>query len=513
MENKEFENIIKNILKESHNQGKLNEDIFGYGDDDEDLGAYSSDFDKDEFMGDAMKAAMQDIGSEFEPLGKSKFEKNLDPKEFISDLERQNLNLPSDKAERNKLQKAIDTKKKHEKMFGAGSMNEEEGIELPHFDTKSLYHYLKDAFYYLKDYDYAEAAQILEKTLNRDYGFTGIKLNEVSPYIENPNVNKASKISRPKDAEGQPITLMARVEDLKTNAVGKVARFGVNSKGELMVDVHWITTPAPTGKSLPTDIVVRDTQRVVREDEIEEGMGHSHTIGRGQNLKPSNYPKNLKRNDLNESVDPQTLDLWWSDLHPLDRVEISKKHFPEKHYSDITSDDIIQMFDKRNDIEENLDNAQPAQKSGKVYLVVDDAFNRSHYQHLIGKTFDNPPSYATVKPVNPDDVDAESKIKYDLDEKYDFAGEERAYHDMQDYKEKESYTGKEVGFDNMEQLWNMVYPDRTKMKSIFQSVKDELANHRVVNKIVTAKDNMDKTWRFKITDVNDNFIGLTFIGN
>lgn len=461
MENKDFENIIKNILKESHNQGKINEDIFGYGDDDEDLGAYSSNFDKDEFMGDAMKAAMQDIGSEFEPLGKSKFEKNLDPEDFMSDLERQNLNLPSDKAERNKLQKAIDTKKKHEKMFGAGSMNEEQEIELPHFDTKSLYHYLKDAFYYLKDYDYAEAAQILEKTLNRDYGFTGTKLNEVSPYIENPNVNKDSKISRPKDAEGQPITLMARVEDLKTNAIGKVARFGVNSNGELMVDVHWITTPAPTGKSLPTDIVVRDTQRVVREDEIEEGMGHSHTIGRGQNLKPSNYPKNLKRND----------------------------------------------------IEENLDNAQHAQKSDKVFLVVDDAFNRSHYQHLIGKTFENPPAHATVKPVNPEDVDAESKIKYDLDEKYDFAGEERAYHDMQDYKEKESYTGKEVGFDNMEQLWNMVYPDRTKMKSIFQSVKDELANHRVANKIVTAKDNMDKTWRFKITDVNDNFVGLTFIGN
>ena len=107
MENKEFEDIIKNILKDAHNQGKLNEG-----------------FDRNEFMGAARKAAMQDIGDEFVPLGKSKFEKGMDTDEFISDLERQNLGLPNDEKELEKLAKSLDTKKKHEKAFGAGSINE-----------------------------------------------------------------------------------------------------------------------------------------------------------------------------------------------------------------------------------------------------------------------------------------------------------------------------------------------------------------------------------------------------
>ena len=77
MENKEFEDIIKNILKDAHNQSKLNEG-----------------FDRNEFMGAARKAAMQDIGDEFVPLGSSRFEKKMDTDEFISDLERQNLGLP-----------------------------------------------------------------------------------------------------------------------------------------------------------------------------------------------------------------------------------------------------------------------------------------------------------------------------------------------------------------------------------------------------------------------------------
>ena len=95
---------------------------------------------------------------------------------------------------------------------------------------------------------------------------------------------------------------MARVEDLKTGAVGKVARFGVNGNGELVVDVHWITDNAPKGKSMPTDIVIRDTQRVVREDEMEEGMGHSHTIGHGENAKPEGYPETLQEDGIEEGI-------------------------------------------------------------------------------------------------------------------------------------------------------------------------------------------------------------------
>lgn len=31
------------------------------------------------------------------------------------------------------------------------------------------------------------------------------------------------------------------------------------------------------------------------EDEMEEGMGRSHAVGRGQNKKPANYPDTFKR--------------------------------------------------------------------------------------------------------------------------------------------------------------------------------------------------------------------------
>jgi len=517
MENKEFEDIIKNILKDAHNQGKLNEG-----------------FDRNEFMGAARKAAMQDIGDEFVPLGKSKFEKGMDTDEFISDLERQNLGLPNDEKELEKLAKSLDTKKKHEKAFGAGSINEtgewngdaedmqmirslkinlemvrdnlnpgltmeigeikgfdkyqgpyadikingepftawlidgdmlwiedfpidntsgegkragfegfphdvaiainkqysilshmnegeESEIELPHFDTKSLYHYLKDAFYTLKDYDYAEAAQILEKTMKRDFKIEGINLNEVSPYIENPNVNTKTKISRPKDAEGQPITLMARVEDLKTGAVGKVARFGVNGNGQLVVDIHWIAGDAPKGKSLPTDIVVRDTQRVVREDEMEEGMGHSHTIGHGKNAKPEGYPETLLEDDLEEG---------------------------------------------------------------------------DGHSYTIGKG-------TNAKPAN---------YPEDLEEDFDFAAAERQHHDMEYFNDAESLVGKEIKIINMDEISDKLFGNNKRIASILDGIKEEIASHRIKNNIIVATDNMDTEWLFDVVDTDGDTIKLEFTG-
>lgn len=91
----------------------------------EDLGIFSGAFDADEFDGDAMKAAMQDMGKEFVPLGQSSFETQLDPEELKADLKRQNLNLPSDAKEIAKIAKMMNKKSNHEKKFGAGSLNEE----------------------------------------------------------------------------------------------------------------------------------------------------------------------------------------------------------------------------------------------------------------------------------------------------------------------------------------------------------------------------------------------------
>ena len=178
----------------------------------------------------------------------------------------------------------------------------EKDIDDYHFNIKSLYHYLKDAFYYLDSYDEAVSAQILESTLKRDYGFTGQKINKS---IKEEN-KKASKINRPIDAEGNPITLKARVEDVNTGTIGRVQRFGVDDNGNLTVHVIWNYT---FGDAIvkpvvyPNKIIVKDDQRVVKEDEIEEGIGHSHTIGRGENEKSGNYPQTLKRVGINENLD------------------------------------------------------------------------------------------------------------------------------------------------------------------------------------------------------------------
>jgi len=361
--------------------------------DEEDLGIYT-DFDSREMHGDALKAAMADIaasGEEFVPLGKSKFEKGMDPEEFTSNIQRAKLNLPKDKEELSKIKKTMDTKLSHEKQFGAGSMNEEGPLRNT-FDTKSLYDFLKDAMFAFMEGDgsmlnYAEAAKFLEEELLKIFDVNKkmrmpVSLNQEG---ENPNVNPNSKIDRPKDSEGQPITLKARVEDIDTGTVGHVVRFGVDDNSNQTVHVNWMYTFGDAivkPITYPNKIVVRDETRIVREDEengeaypennrymffgnlqqiqrqsglmlnmneeqvneilesghdwaqdhiatakesmdqvfdflmnetkkeesniesdLEESSIRSHANGRGQNKKPGNFPRNLKRVGMNENFD------------------------------------------------------------------------------------------------------------------------------------------------------------------------------------------------------------------
>lgn len=355
-------------------------------DDEDELGMFSGDFDADEFEGEAMKAAMADIGSEFVPLGKSKFEKNLDPEEFKADLKRQNLKLPKDKEELEKIQRTLDVKKKHEKQFGAGSMNEEYN-----FDMSNLYRFLKDALYFCESegLDYAQTAKVVEEALKQNF--------EITKKMDEGYVNPDTKIDRPKDAEGQPLTLNTRVEDLETGAVGRIERFGVNDKGELNVHVNWMGSnfgqPVPSYKVSPKSIVARDRNRIVREEEIEESTIRSHANGRGQNIKPGNYPRNLKRAGLREG----------------------------------------------------LESAEIEEKEDEVFLVIDNAFNRTHYPDLIGKTYpDAPPAYAQGKVVKSSEVEVESKKRYDESVEEDYSADDfrRAEIEFHNQEAQEELTSK-----------------------------------------------------------------------
>src|SRR5438552_3492596 len=103
MEYKELRKAIQTIISENFD---------GFDDESDEYGNWS-DFDSKEMMGNAQKSAMKDIegsGEEFEPLGKSKFEKNLDINELIADLEAQKYN----KAEKTlkRIQKQIDQLKR-----------------------------------------------------------------------------------------------------------------------------------------------------------------------------------------------------------------------------------------------------------------------------------------------------------------------------------------------------------------------------------------------------------------
>jgi len=161
MNNKELRLSIQKFLKENY----------------DDLGIYS-DFDSQEMMGAAKSAAMTDImssGEDFTDLGNNAFEKDLDINSMVADLEKAKKGKSGNQL--NSIQKQLN----HLKKFGAGSLNEENEEPTYAFDTKTLYHFLQDAFYQLKDLDEAASAKILEKEL--------IKYFDVNKKINNSKLN------------------------------------------------------------------------------------------------------------------------------------------------------------------------------------------------------------------------------------------------------------------------------------------------------------------------------------
>lgn len=575
----DFENLVKKLMIQEMRKSSIKE---MEDDEDYDLGMFGGDFNPDEFEGDAMRAAMQDIGSEFEPLGKNRFEKNLNTGEFKADLQRQNLNLPNDKENLKKIKNTLDTKKAHEKKFGIGSLNEtgewsgdeddmawieslRDELEMVHsmvapgiaviikdiegfdkyqgpyaaieingdeykvwtvkgdelwvenfpidntsgdgqkpgflgnsaevasaidsrysilsnlnededdvednaldFDITNLYKFIKDvlSFSESKFLNYAETAQLLEKALVKHYS--------ISKKIDEGYVNPDSKIDRPKDAEGNPITLRARVEDLETGAAGRILRLGSNDSGKLTVYIEWLGSFAP-GQKKPDDVVypdsfvIRDDNRIIREEEteeIEESMIRSHANGRGQNLKPNNFPEEFEREAVIDTLN------------------------------------------------ENLDNA--INTDNDVFQVVDNDFNRAHYKDLIGKTFKDAPGYANVvvieNPKNSEIPMSKSVKQEPIEEEYDYAREEINFHDQENIKDLQQYTEKNLKIKNIDDMYNLVFPDKRRVQSVLDSLKDEINSMHIINDIVAATDYMDTDWLFDITGVDNKNVYLDFTG-
>ncbi len=559
MNPKEFRNFIRKTITEQAKSQQLNERY----DDDENLGIYSGEFDPNEFGGEAMRAAMQDIGSEFEPLGQNRFEKNLNPDEFVADLKRQNLNLPNDQKELGDIEKTMTKKRAHEKMFGAGTLNEtgewsddEEGsawieslrgelemvqnmlapglyfivkdikgfdkyqgpyatIEINgdtykvwtqendelwiedfpldntssegsrggfmgnsaevadaissqysvlsdlnetldddgnfsesdldgfQFDMKNLYSYFKDAMSSLKDYDSAIAAQILEAAFKRDLPYLSKHLSEG---VEFPELMKQfrgnmDRETTQKNSNETPEEKQARISAKLTQLKAR-------------------------------ELDRRKEDDVIKEEEIEESMIRSHANGRGENLKPNNFPEEFEREAMIDTLN------------------------------------------------ENLDNA--IDTDNDVFEVVDNDFNRAHYKDLIGQTFKDAPGYANVVvvekpkagevPTGSIESDFHSAHQEPVEEEYDYAREERNFHDQENFKDLQQYTEKNLKIRNIDDMYNLVFPDKRRVQSVLDSLKEEINSMHIINDIVAASDYMDTDWLFDITGVDNENVYLDFTG-
>ena len=281
-------------------------------------------FDDMEFDNDAMKAAMSDMeasGEEFEELGASKFEK--DPKfaeKFKSALNRANLELPSDEEEVERLAQIVKSRNDHEGRFGKGSLNEME-VE-----------YIKDANG--KPIKLGSPVQdesgvngYVERFMVGDDKNMLVKVT----WIQSPNVDKLNPIVSPEKLivkenmmkmneeayEASRYMFFSNLEQVRRQA-GLLLDLDENKINEILENGHdWAQDHIATAKESIDqvfDFLMNETQsgdswksvdlaaRQDEEDEIEEGMGYSHTVGAGTNEKPVNYPEELMREAVKDIV-------------------------------------------------------------------------------------------------------------------------------------------------------------------------------------------------------------------
>lgn len=280
-------------------------------------------FDDMEFDNDAMKAAMSDMeasGEEFEELGASKFEK--DPKfaeKFKSALNRANLELPSDEEEVEKLAQMVKSRNDHEGRFGKGSLNETEIEHIKDANGKPIK--LKSPVQHESGVN-----GFVERFMVGDDKNMLVKVT----WIEDSNVDKLNPVVSPEKLivkenmmemneeayEASRYMFFGNLEQIRRQA-GLLLDLDEDKINEILENGHdWAQDHIATAKESIDqvfDFLMNETQSgdiwksvdvehkedeeegSEFEEEIEEGMGYSHTVGKGTNEKPVNYPEELMR--------------------------------------------------------------------------------------------------------------------------------------------------------------------------------------------------------------------------
>jgi hypothetical protein len=280
-------------------------------------------FDDMEFDNDAMKAAMSDMkasGEEFEELGASKFEK--DPKfaeKFKSALNRANLELPSDEEEVERLAQIVKGRNDHEGRFGKGSLNETDIEHIKDANGKPIK--LKSPVQHESGVN-----GYVERFMVGDDKNMLVKVT----WIEDSNVDKLNPVVSPEKLivkenmmemneeayEASRYMFFGNLEQIRRQA-GLLLDLDEDKINEILENGHdWAQDHIATAKESIDqvfDFLMNETQSgdiwksvdvehkedeeegSEFEEEIEEGMGYSHTVGKGTNEKPVNYPEELMR--------------------------------------------------------------------------------------------------------------------------------------------------------------------------------------------------------------------------
>jgi hypothetical protein len=280
-------------------------------------------FDDMEFDNDAMKAAMSDIdvsGEEFEELGASKLEKDPKFKEkFKSALNRANLELPSDEEEVEKLAQMVKSRNDHEGRFGKGSLNETEIGHIKDANGKPIK--LKSSVQHESGVN-----GFVERFMVGDDKNMLVKVT----WIEDSNSDKLNPVVSPEKLivkenmmemneeayEASRYMFFGNLEQIRRQA-GLLLDLDEDKINEILENGHdWAQDHIATAKesidqvfdflmneTQSEDILnSNDTENNKDEEEIEEGMGYSHTVGKGTNEKPVNYPEELMRETVKDMV-------------------------------------------------------------------------------------------------------------------------------------------------------------------------------------------------------------------
>ncbi len=423
----EVRNIIRKTLQERY--------------EDDDLGIYGDNFDEFEFDNDAMRAAKADIessGEEFEDLGRSKFEKDPKFKEkFKSAVKQANLNLPSDDEEITRLASVIKQKKAHEKQFGVGSLNEE-NIDRP-TDSEGNPITLKVR---VEHKDSGTAGRV-ERFIVGDDGEMNVKViwyqdpmgDTLPSIVSTEDIIVKDKNAVIKEGESTRYMFFSNLEQMKAQTE-KLLGLDENKLSEILESGHdWAQDHIATAKESMDQVFDFIMNEIKNEDsektEMDESNIRSHANGRGQNKKPSNFPKEFKRDALKEGV-MDTIKSTLKGISPEQKEYNKKNNLPldwdgtkagyhefitNKKHTKGTNEtfEIDEEYDfNREEIEAHDKKAFEEEMDKEIFYVVDNDFNKAHYPDLIGKTFENPPGYAQVKVVKQGDIELkESEESWD----------------------------------------------------------------------------------------------------